>query len=48
MTMKLERYEHIAECPSGGSGEGSYISGRIQSMSREILKYRKQTEQQSE
>ena len=37
-----ELLEHIANCPDGGSGEGSYISGRIQSMAREILKYRKQ------
>lgn len=30
----------IAEWPTGGSGEGSYVSGRIQSMARELLKYR--------
>lgn len=34
--------EHIANCPYGGSGEGTYISGRIQSMARELLKYRAQ------
>lgn len=32
--------EHIANCHVGGSGEGSYISGRIQSMAREILQLR--------
>jgi len=37
--------EHIANCPCGGSGEGTYISGRIQSMARELLKYRAQGEQ---
>lgn len=36
--------EHIANCPYGGSGEGTYISGRIQSMARELLKYRAQGE----
>lgn len=31
---------HIAGCGVGGSGEGSYITGRIQSMAREILQCR--------
>jgi hypothetical protein len=31
--------EHIAECHAGGSGEGSYTSGRIQSMARELHLY---------
>lgn len=38
--VTTELLEHIANCPDGGSGEGSYTSGRIQSMAREILKYR--------
>lgn len=42
--VETELLEHIANCPDGGSGEGSYTSGRIQSMAREILKYRKQCE----
>lgn len=33
--------ERIAECPTGGSGSGDYITGRIQSMARELLEYRK-------
>lgn len=40
--VETELLEHIANCTDGGSGEGSYTSGRIQSMAREILKYRKQ------
>jgi hypothetical protein len=39
-----EILEHYAKCPSGGSGEGSFISGRIQSMARELMIYRKQGE----
>lgn len=35
-----EILEHIANCPDGGSSERSYTSGRIQSMARELLKYR--------
>lgn len=40
--VSTDRLEFIAECPTGGSGEGSYITGRIQSMAREILHYRKE------
>jgi len=35
-----EMLEHIADIPAGGSGEGAYVSGRIQSMARELLTYR--------
>lgn len=37
--IPIETYilEHIANCSVGGSGESSYITGRIQSMAREIL-----------
>ncbi len=38
--VSTELLEHIANCPNSGSGESSYMSGRIQSMAREILKYR--------
>ncbi len=38
--VSREILEHIAQCGVGGSGESSYITGRIQSMAREILKYR--------
>lgn len=46
MTKKAQKrlntntLKHIAGTPSGGSGEGSYVSGRIQEMAREILEYR--------
>jgi hypothetical protein len=39
--VPTELLEHIADCPASGSGEGSYISGRIQSMARELLRLRK-------
>lgn len=42
--IPTELLEQIAEWPSGGSGEGSYVSGRIQSMARELLKYRNTVE----
>lgn len=41
-----ETLEHIAACPVGGSGEGSYITGRIQSMANELLYRRRKDEEQ--
>lgn len=40
--------EHIAQCHAGGSGEGSYVIGRIQSMARELLKYRAQEKEKQD
>lgn len=37
--LDKDRLEFIANCPTGGSGEGSYITGRIQCMAQELLKY---------
>ena len=39
--VPTELLEHIANCPNSGSGESSYMSGRIQSMARELLRLRK-------
>jgi hypothetical protein len=44
--IDTEILEHIAAQGAGGSGEGSYITGRIQSMAREILFHRKRNEEQ--
>lgn len=38
--VSTEVLERIAASPDGGSGEGSYVTGRIQSMARELLAYR--------
>lgn len=38
--LSTDWLDHTANCHVGGSGEGSYISGRIQSMAREILQLR--------
>lgn len=35
-----EVLKNIADAPTGGSGVGDYITGRIQSMARELLRYR--------
>jgi hypothetical protein len=40
--------EHCAQCHVGGSGEGSYVTGRIQSMARELLKYRAQEKERED
>mgnify|MGYP000322967222 CR=1 FL=1 len=39
--VPLETLERIADSPDGGSGVFEYTSGRIQSMARELLAYRK-------
>ena len=42
LLVATDTLENIANQPAGGSGVGEYITGRIQSMAREILKYRNQ------
>lgn len=39
--IDMETLERIADSPDGGSGVFEYTSGRIQSMARELIHYRK-------
>lgn len=39
--LSTEALEYVAGCPTGGSGEGAYITGRIQCMAQALLEYKK-------
>ncbi len=44
--IDMETLERIADQPNSGSGVYEYTSGRIQSMARELIHYRKKEKAQ--